>query len=61
MKLRRLIKHLRENGCEFIREGGKHSWWGNPERSTRAAVPRHREIPNILAQEICKELEIPRL
>ncbi|MCY4553262.1 MAG: type II toxin-antitoxin system HicA family toxin [Candidatus Poribacteria bacterium] len=61
MKRRQLIKHLRENGCEFIREGGKHSWWGNPERGTRAAVPRHNEINNITAQKICKELGIPRL
>ena len=61
MKRRQLIRHLRENGCDLIREGGKHSWWGNSERGTYVAVPRHREIPNALAKKICKELEIPHL
>ncbi len=61
MKRRRLIRHLKKNGCDLVREGRKHSWWGNSERGTRAAVPRHTEISNDLAKEICKELEIPRL
>lgn len=61
MKRRRLIRHLRKNGCNLVREGRKHSWWGNSEQGTRAAVPRHTEISNDLAKEICKELEIPRL
>ena len=34
---------------------------GNLELGTFAAVPRHTEIPNALANKICKELEIPRL
>lgn len=61
MKRRQLIKHLEEYGCKLHREGSKHSLWVNSERGTRTVVPRHREIPNILAQEICKDLEIPRL
>ena len=27
MKRRDLIRHLVDCGCEFIREGGNHSWW----------------------------------
>ncbi|MDE0689427.1 MAG: type II toxin-antitoxin system HicA family toxin [Candidatus Poribacteria bacterium] len=61
MKRRQLIKHLQRHGCNLLREGKKHSWWGNPELGTFAAVPRHTEINNITAQKICKELEIPRL
>ena len=61
MKRVQLIKHLKKNGCKLIKEGSKHSLWGDPERSTRTAVPRHTEIDNILAKEICKQLKIPRL
>ena len=61
MKRRQLINHLKEHGCKLYREGSKHSLWGNSERGTFAAVPRHTEIRNALAQKICKELEIPRL
>ena len=63
MKRRQLIKHLKKNGCRFHREGSKHELWQNPnlEKYTIAAVPRHTEITNVLANKICKELEIPRL
>ena len=60
MKRIQLIRHLKKHGCNFLREGAKHSLWGNAELGTRAAVPRHTEIDNVLAREICKELEIPR-
>jgi len=44
MKRLALLKHLREQGCVFIREGGSHSWWGNPQQNRRSSVPRHTEI-----------------
>jgi len=47
------------HGCELIREGGNHSWWGNPKLNKRSAVPRHREIPDQLAKKICRDLGIP--
>jgi len=28
MKRSDLLKYLRSQGCEFIREGSRHSWWG---------------------------------
>ena len=59
MKRRDLIKHLRDHGCELLREGRKHSQWWNPNLGTQTAVPRHREIHKFTAQKICKELEIP--
>ena len=58
MKRRDLIRHLIDNGCELVREGGNHSWWGNPENGRRSAVPRHNEISDHLARKICRDLGI---
>ena len=46
-------------GCELVREGGNHSWWGNTALNQRSAVPRHREIPDNLVKKICRDLSIP--
>jgi mRNA interferase HicA len=59
LKRRDLIEHLMAHGCALIREGAKHSWWGNPANGSRTAVPRHNEISNILARKICRDLGIP--
>ena len=59
MKRRDLISHLHAHGCELIREGAKHSWWGNPENNQRSAVPRHTEISELLARKICRDLGVP--
>jgi len=55
MKRRDLIRHLLDHGCELVREGGSHSWWGNPLTGARSAVPRHREISNHRARKICRD------
>jgi mRNA interferase HicA len=54
MKRKELLKYLSNNGCEFLREGGRHSWWHNPTLNKRSAIPRHNEIRDILAKKICK-------
>jgi mRNA interferase HicA len=59
MKRTVLLKHLREHGCVFIREGGSHSWWGNLEQNRRSSVPRHSEVNDNLARKTCKDLGIP--
>jgi len=59
MKRKELLRYLRSQGCEFIREGGNHSWWFNPSLNKRSAVPRHNEIVDVLAKKICKDLGIP--
>jgi mRNA interferase HicA len=59
MKRKELLKYLRNNGCEFLREGGRHSWWHNPTLNKKSAIPRHNEIRDILAKKICKDLSIP--
>lgn len=50
---------MRRHGCQFKREGGRHSIWENPARDTWSAVPRHREVKDHLARGICRQLEIP--
>jgi len=59
MKRTELLRHLHERGCVFIREGGSHSWWDNPQQNRRSSVPRHTEINDKLARKICKDLGIP--
>ncbi|MEP6912366.1 MAG: type II toxin-antitoxin system HicA family toxin [bacterium] len=58
MKRAELIRYLRAQGCEFIREGSSHSWWHNPMLNKRSAVPRHNEIRDRLVRKICKDLGI---
>jgi mRNA interferase HicA len=59
MKRDALLRYLRQQGCELIREGGRHSWWGNPASNRRSAVPRHGEIVDLLAIKICKDWGVP--
>jgi mRNA interferase HicA len=59
MKRGEFLRHLRRQGCELLREGGRHSWWENPAQNKRSAIPRHSEIPDGLALKICKDLGIP--
>ncbi|MCK5075094.1 MAG: type II toxin-antitoxin system HicA family toxin [Calditrichia bacterium] len=61
MKRNKLIKHLRRNGCYLKREGASHSLWCNPDTGHVEAVPRHTEIPNLLAHKICKALSIKNI
>jgi len=59
MKRRDLERHLREHGCELLREGGNHSVYWNPADRRTSSVPRHREISDLLARKICRDLGIP--
>ena len=59
MKRGDLLRHLRRYGCYLKREGGSHSLWCNPATGTVEAVPRHTEIPNLLARKICRSLSVP--
>jgi mRNA interferase HicA len=58
MKRADLIRHLRSSGCEFVREGAKHSVFWNPENDFISTVPRHSEIDSFMARKICKDLGI---
>ena len=59
MKRKALLRHLRKHGCVLLREGSRHSWWHNPDRNRRSAIPRHNEIMDLLARKICKDLDVP--
>lgn len=61
MKREELLRYLREQGCQLLREGGRHSWWENAILNKRSAVPRHNEINDNLATKICKDLGIRRI
>ena len=55
MKRRDLVRHLEAFGCHLLKEGRKHSRFVNLADTTRqATVPRHREIDEFLAREICR-------
>jgi predicted RNA binding protein YcfA (HicA-like mRNA interferase family) len=53
-----LIRHLTDAGCVKLREGGKHEIWRNPETKGTAPIPRHAEINQFTAKQICKALDV---
>ena len=60
MKRVDLIRHLEKHGAQFLREGGNHSVYVNRKSGKVSTVPRHREVNEFLAQNICRDLEIPK-
>jgi predicted RNA binding protein YcfA (HicA-like mRNA interferase family) len=60
MKRNLLIKHLSEENCVLYREGSNHSMFRNTENGKKTAVPRHSNIDEYLAFDICKQLGIPK-
>lgn len=61
MKRRQLVKHLEACGCELYGEGSRHSKYRNAATGARTTVPRHSEIDNDLARDICKQLGVARI
>lgn len=59
MKRGNLVRHLEEHGCEFLREGRKHTIYVNRKVGKSSSIPRHREINDYLARKICRDLEVP--
>jgi hypothetical protein len=60
VRRRELVRHLERFGCALVREGAKHSRWMNlADRKRQATVPRHVEVDDYLARDICKQLGIP--
>jgi predicted RNA binding protein YcfA (HicA-like mRNA interferase family) len=60
MKRRDLIRHIESQGCVFVREGQSHTIYENPATGQRAPIPRHREIPDVFARAICRQLGVPK-
>ena len=59
MKRRALLRHLRQNGCQVVGEGRKHTHVRNLANGRRSVVPRHTEINSLTAEEICQQLGVP--
>ncbi|HEY9884913.1 MAG TPA: type II toxin-antitoxin system HicA family toxin [Thermosynechococcaceae cyanobacterium] len=59
MKRKDLIRHLESYGCEFLREGGSHTIYVNRLVQRSSAIPRHREVNDLLVRKICRDLQIP--
>jgi predicted RNA binding protein YcfA (HicA-like mRNA interferase family) len=60
MKRRDFVRHLQQNGCELLREGGRHSIFVNRAAKASSSVPRHTEINDGLCAKICSDLQIPK-
>ncbi|MDP3901260.1 MAG: type II toxin-antitoxin system HicA family toxin [bacterium] len=58
MKRREFVKHLVRERCLFVREGGRHSIFFNPETKRSSTVPRHNDIDALLARKICRDLGV---
>jgi len=56
VKRKDLIKKIEKMGCKFIRHGGRHDWYQNPDTKISQPIPRHREINENLAKHIIKLL-----
>jgi predicted RNA binding protein YcfA (HicA-like mRNA interferase family) len=59
MKRIDLIRHITAQGCQLLREGGRHTIYWNPASRSSSSVPRHTEIVERLAKKICKDLGVP--
>ncbi len=60
MKRRQFVNHLGEQGCELYAEGARHSKVKNMATGKKSTVPRHNEIDDDLAKDICKQLGVDR-
>jgi len=53
MKQKDLIKKLESMGFKFLKHGGNHDIY--IRESVKEPIPRHKEIPEILARHILKK------
>jgi predicted RNA binding protein YcfA (HicA-like mRNA interferase family) len=56
MKQIDLIRIIKANGAVFVRHGGNHDFYKNIITGVSEAVPRHKEIKELLAHKIIKKL-----
>jgi mRNA interferase HicA len=57
MRRSELMRHLQQHGVSVIREGRRHTIVG--QGMLKSQIPRHREIVDELARQICKDLGLP--
>jgi len=51
-----LIRELEQAGCFLLRHGGRHDIFHQPRTGRTQPLPRHREINEILAKKILRDL-----
>jgi len=51
MKRKKFLKHLDKYGCIFVREGGSHTLYRNPDNGKFSTVPRHPDIKENLCRK----------
>lgn len=56
MKRTDLVRKLEEAGCLLLRHGAKHDIFHNPKTGETQPVSRHRDINDILAVRILRDL-----
>jgi predicted RNA binding protein YcfA (HicA-like mRNA interferase family) len=56
MKRRDLIASLEAAGVVLVRHGGKHDIYHNPKTAATQPIPRHKEINELLARKILRDL-----
>jgi len=61
MKRNKFIKYLNANNCFLSREGKRHSIFTNSVTGNYSTVPRHPDINDYTAEDICKQLGIPKI
>jgi hypothetical protein len=61
LKRRQLIKHPEACSCKHYDEGAKHSKYINTATGKKTTIPRHPEIDNDFAKDICKQLGIEKI
>lgn len=59
MRRRDLIARIEAAGAVLIRHGGKHDIYHNSATGKSQPVPRHREINELLAKKIFRDLAAP--
>ncbi|MCP4578584.1 MAG: type II toxin-antitoxin system HicA family toxin [Deltaproteobacteria bacterium] len=56
MKRKELLRTIKSSGCVFVRHGGNHDWYRNPQSGKSQPIARHTEIEDGLAKRIIKRL-----
>ena len=51
-----IVKALRDNGCEPLRNVGGHEIWGCPCGQHSAPLPNHREVTAGVVRSISKQM-----
>jgi predicted RNA binding protein YcfA (HicA-like mRNA interferase family) len=56
MKRTELLRKIAAQGAIFLRHGGNHDIYMQPQTRVQQPVPRHGDVPDLLARRILKKL-----